>query len=319
MHQQLHPLCPSSARSRTARLASLTALAVLTTLGGLAGCATQPASPSAPVVTAPISSAPAVAQPTLPPPAADTSNPMPTAVETARQLPAFRWRLSEATRAGGRPVPGIVLQANRPLYLVFEPTTGRIAASGGCNRMGGSYTVTPAGLLRVSQWMGTRMACEPALMQLDAALAAFLGSPVRLAAEGGPEARGVPPRLVLTATDQTRLVFTGEPTAETRYGGTPEIIFLEVAPRRVPCAHPLMPNATCLQVRERRFDAAGLSTGAPGAWQALHGEIEGFTPTDGMRQVLRVKRFQRAQPLPSDQSSTALVLDMVIESTLAPR
>lgn len=298
------------------------AIAVLA-FAALAGCAVAPPPGASPQAAAPSSPAPSAMPMTMPMPkppvdiAPPSRRPGDTATDAALLLPGYRWRLETATSSAGRPAPRLATRADRPVYLVFEPITGRIAVSGGCNRMGGSYTLGPGGLLGVSQWMGTRMACAPALMQLDAALGAFLGAPVRLAIENG--ASGAVPRLVLTGADQTRLVFAGEPTAETRYGGTPEIVFLEVAPQRVACAHPLMPKAACLQVRERRYDANGVLAGAPGAWQPLYGEIEGFTPTDGMRQVLRVKRFQRPQPLPADQSSTALVLDMVIESERAPR
>jgi heat shock protein HslJ len=255
--------------------------------------------------------------------------------EQARLLQAYRWRLVSATGPNGRPVPALATRPDRPVHLVFAPASGRIGVSGGCNRMGGSYTLDATGALGVSQWMGTRMACEPALMRLDTALGAFLAAPMRLSTNGNtPSAganapspaaspagnpSGTNPTLTLTAANQARLVFTGEATAETRYGGVPETIFLEVAPKRVPCAQPLIRNATCLQVRERRFDAAGLAVGAPGTWQPLYGEIEGYTPAEGMRQVLRVKRFQRPAPVPADQSATALVLDMVVESELVSR
>src|SRR3546814_9793110 len=59
--------------------------------------------------------------------------------------------------------------------------------------------------------------------------------------------------LTLTAADGQALTFTGQPTAETRYGGPGETVFLEVAPQTVPCQHPLMPDKTCLQVRERHY------------------------------------------------------------------
>ncbi|MCE7878465.1 MAG: DUF4377 domain-containing protein [Betaproteobacteria bacterium PRO3] len=117
-------------------------------------------------------------------------------------------------------------------------------------------------------------------------------------------------RLATVANDQ--LVLVGELTPEARYGA-PTIAFLEVAPRRVPCNHPLIRDATCLQVRDRAFDAQGLPAGSPGPWRAFHGTIEGYTHQEGVRNVLRVKRFVRA-PVPADASSYVYVLDLVVES-----
>ncbi|MDB5851385.1 MAG: hypothetical protein JWP29_5137, partial [Rhodoferax sp.] len=121
-------------------------------------------------------------------------------------------------------------------------------------------------------------------------------------------------RLRLATADGSLLTWTGQPTPESRFGGPGTLVFMEVAARRVPCAHPLIRDATCLQVRDRAYDAQGLATGTPGPWQPLFGDIEGYTHTEGVRNVLRVKRFERATPMPADVSSRVLVLDMVVET-----
>jgi hypothetical protein len=74
-----------------------------------------------------------------------------------------------------------------------------------------------------------------------------------------------------------------------------------------------MPNAQCLLVRERFFDEQGLAAGTPGQWQPLNQDIEGYTHTPGIRNVVRVKRFTIKNP-PADGPSTAYVLDLVVES-----
>jgi hypothetical protein len=90
-------------------------------------------------------------------------------------------------------------------------------------------------------------------------------------------------------------------------------VFLEVAPQTVPCRHPPVPDKTCLQVRERRYDANGLRASEPGPWQPLQQDIEGYVHQPGVRNVLRVKRYPLKRP-PADAPSSAYVLDLVVES-----
>jgi MYXO-CTERM domain-containing protein len=91
---------------------------------------------------------------------------------------------------------------------------------------------------------------------------------------------GEPPRLRLTARKGDVLVFNGTPTAETRYGGAGETVFLEVAAEEVPCPHPLIPDARCLQHARSAFDAQGLETASRGEWQNFYGRSR-VTPRAG--------------------------------------
>jgi hypothetical protein len=111
--------------------------------------------------------------------------------------------------------------------------------------------------------------------------------------------------------------WTGEATAQTRYGGPGETVFLEIAPQRIACNHPLIPSHSCLQAREIRYAANGVKLSPPGEWQPLYEGIEGFEFREGERKVLRLKKFKR-DPAPADASSVAYVLDMVVESEIAP-
>src|SRR5690606_6339171 len=128
---------------------------------------------------------------------------------------------------------------------------------------------------------------------------------------------GTPPRLRLVAADGSTTAWTGEATAETRYGGAGETVFMEIAPQRIDCHHPMIPDDTCLQVREIRYDDSGAKQ-PPGEWEALYGDIVGFDFRAGERKVLRLKKFTRPDPVPADASSIAYVLDMVVESEVAP-
>jgi len=179
--------------------------------------------------------------------------------------------------------------------------------SGGCNNMTGSWRLSPQGQLMVGRLAATMKACEPALMKADAALSAVLAQ--HLDAQLQP---GSTPSLRLVSPTRQTLVLNGQPTLESLYGA-PTRVFLEVAPQTVPCQPGAGAPAKCLQVRERRFDAQGLRIEPPGEWRTFQGSIEGYTHTPGVRNVVRVNRYQRKQ-VPADASRYLYVLDLVIES-----
>lgn len=222
----------------------------------------------------------------------------------AQRLQGNHWRLDSATDASGKRLDALFAREDKPVTLDFQD--GRIALSNTCNRMGGSYTLAD-GTLTVSPMASTMMACtDKALMALDQAIGSRLEGALKteLAGEG---------QLTLRTASGDVLVFTPEPTAETRYGGPGETVFLEVAAQTKPCSHPLIPNMQCLQTREVAFDDKGLKQGTPGEFENFYGTIEGYTHEDGVRNVVRVKRYKIANP-PADGSSVAYVLDMVVES-----
>lgn len=229
----------------------------------------------------------------------------PLAPGAERTLEAYRWRLESATDGQGRRIDGIALPDGRAFAFAFPAS--RVVIDGGCNTMRGSVQVDAGGRIRVGRLASTMKACDDSLMQADAALAKLLADPLKAAIDGSAE-----PRLRLVTAASDTLVLVGHPTPEARYGkGT--LLFLEVAAQRVPCNLPPMRIATCLQVRDRVFDANGLPVGAPGEWRAFTGEIEGYTHREGERNVLRVKRFERSQA-PADASRYVYVLDLVVES-----
>jgi hypothetical protein len=125
---------------------------------------------------------------------------------------------------------------------------------------------------------------------------------------------GAPPRLRLVSTRHATLDFT---TPEALYGPATQI-FMEVAAQRIACQNPLNGDTLCLQVRERQYDAQGLVVGVPGVWRPLYESIEGYTHTAGVRNVLRIKRFQRGAAAPGG-ASAVYVLDLVVESETVAR
>jgi Domain of unknown function (DUF4377) len=56
-----------------------------------------------------------------------------------------------------------------------------------------------------------------------------------------------------------------------------------------------------------------LAVGTPGEWKPLTVNIEGFTHREGVRNVLRVKKFEDPAPA-GGAPSTLYVLDLVVES-----
>lgn len=222
------------------------------------------------------------------------------------RLDAYHWRLASAQDKAGQPIAVLAPDPKRPLQLDFDGK--RVSVSGGCNGANGGYT-RDAKTLSFSDMAQTLMACQDRrLMDLDSAIGERLRGVLPARIEGGDA-----PSLLLTAANGDQLRFEGSPTPATRYGGEGSTVFFEVAPQRAPCSHPLIPNMQCLQVRERRYEANGVAIKSDAAWQPLYQDIEGYTHEPGMRNVLRVKKFDIKNP-PADASSVAYVLDMVVES-----
>ncbi|MNV62517.1 hypothetical protein D3C71_1550660 [compost metagenome] len=74
----------------------------------------------------------------------------------------------------------------------------------------------------------------------------------------------------------------------------------------------MIPNYQCLMVRERRYNEAGVQQSTQDKWRPLYQSIEGFEHQEGVRTVLRVKRYDWKNP-PADAPSKVYVLDMVVE------
>lgn len=224
-------------------------------------------------------------------------------------LTANRWTLESATDAQGKRLDALLPDAKHPLTMTFE--NGRASVAGGCNAMGGSYAVDAQSTVTFSHFASTRKACDAALMQADQAIGALLAKPQQAKVDAG-----TPVRLHLASPSGESSNWVAEPTPSARYGGPGETMFVEVAPARVACHHPMIPNYQCLQVREIRYDAKGIKEAPSGEWQFLYENIEGFEFREGERKVLRLKKFKRTAT-PADASSIAYVLDMVVESELA--
>ena len=248
------------------------------------------------------------AEPAAEPAAATADQAPPAMADTAALLPAYHWQLIEATDAQGQKIEALFANADKPLQLDFAE--GHLSVSNTCNRMMGGFALA-GDKANVGPMASTLMACpDPALAALDAEVGKRLAGEMTVASTAGDM-----PQLVLTNAAGDQLTFHGMPTADTRFGGPGERVFMEVAAETQPCSHPLIADKQCLQVREIVFDDNGLRVGEPGEWQNFYEQIEGFSHQPGTRNVLRVNRYTVANP-PADGSSSAYVLDMVVESEL---
>ncbi|ALN82937.1 META and DUF4377 domain-containing protein [Lysobacter antibioticus] len=232
------------------------------------------------------------------------------AAKSAIDLGGYKWNLDSATDSAGKPIAALQREGKYGLQLSF--VKDRLGVSGGCNHVGAMYALK-GDRIEVKQFQTTLMACQDQrLMQMDSEIAKQLEGNAKFAVEGeAPQ-----PRLRLTTASGSTLSLSGEPTAETRYGSAGATLFFEVDAQRRTCPHPLMPKHQCLWVRERSYDGNGVSQ-APGEWQFLYQDIEGYKHEAGVRNVVRVKKFDIKNP-PADASSVAYVLDMVVESELVP-
>jgi heat shock protein HslJ len=223
------------------------------------------------------------------------------------KLIQYHWQLTNATDSKGNRIDALFVREDKPVQLDFS--ADRLNVVNSCNSMGAGYTIRK-GQLQIGSMTSTMMACgDPGLAALDNALSQRLQGNLSVSMLAG----GNTAHLQLTTASGDTLSFTGTATAQARFGGPGATAFLEVAAQTAPCNHPLMPNRQCLLVREIHYDEQGLPYGTPGAWQPLNQDIEGYTHTPGIRNVLRVKRFTVANP-PADGSSIAYVLDLVVES-----
>lgn len=221
-------------------------------------------------------------------------------------LPKHQWTLTSAVDAKGQSIDALLVRPAQPLTLDLKG--GRLVVGNACNRMSGGYALRGDRLI-IDKLASTMKACaDPRLMALDGEIGKRMQGTLGVRLSKG-DARHM--ELKTPAGDV--LVFASEETAATKYGSAGERVFLEVAAQTAPCSHPLIPNMQCLQVRELKYDDKGLKVGTPGPFGNFYSTIEGYTHQPGVRNVLRVNRYEIKKP-PADAPSQAFVLDMVVES-----
>jgi len=225
--------------------------------------------------------------------------------DLADVLEEHSWALVDATDPVNQRIDALFPDPERAFTFSFAGS--RLHVQGGCNGLRGGFVIDADGKLGVRGAMSTLMACEAPLMAADAALAALMAEPLETVL-----VRGAQPTLVLLTKPGDALVLAGTLTPEARFG-VPTTVFLEVAAQALECEGSIRGDGMCLQVRERTFDDRGLLVGGPAEWQTFNSEIAGDRHEPGIRNVVRVKRFQPATG-PEGASGPIYVLDFVVES-----
>ncbi len=232
----------------------------------------------------------------------------PPVVSDPSLLNAYHWQLTDAQNTQKKRIDTLFVRVDKPVTLDFN--NNRFNVRNTCNKMMGGYTIAGSQITFTAP-ASTLMLCpDQKLMALDEEVSKRLQGTMAFTVQKSEN-----PQLQLTTTDGDVLLFTGQPTPETRYGGQAETVFFEVAPQTKACSHPLIPNKQCLQIREVFYDKQGLKAKTPGEWQNFYQDIEGYTHENGIRNVVRVKRYKIANP-PADAPNMAYVLDMVVSSEI---
>lgn len=243
-----------------------------------------------------------------------TTSTMPASTASS-PLYAYHWDLERAVDAKGAALPQYAAVAPQgPVQLTFlsgEDSNGaRVSVANLCNVMSAGFELD-GDKMRVGRPMSTMRACADSKLM---ALENLVGQQISTIQQWKLTDAGSQPRLELRLADGSTWHLAGKPTDQTLYGGKPERIFLEVAPQRVACSHPLMPNHQCLQVRTVQYADNGTKKSV-GEWGAFYDEIKGYKHEAGVRNVLRVNRYERKN-VPADASRYVYVLDMTVESEI---
>lgn len=214
---------------------------------------------------------------------------------TSQTLTAYHWLLQPDFDPNRKPV-----------QLTFQDQ--RLNVQGLCNNMGASYSLGGQEMV-IKQVASTMRLCDdPALMKYEQRIGKQLEKVSTWAVAGADTQQG--PTLTLTFQDGQQWLLHSKQTHEDKYGPA-ETLFLEIQSHLAPCHHPLA-HQRCLQTRTVSYNADGLKQ-SQGEWQLFYGDIEGYTHTDGVRNILRVKRYTRTDA-PADASRYVYVLDMTVES-----
>ena len=234
----------------------------------------------------------------------DSNRSNPPASQAVDSLDAFHWQLTDATNRRGDRLNYLFVQPGKPVQLDFK--TNRFTVSNTCNVMGGTYTLND-NEITFSNMVSTKMLCaNPQLNTLEQQVANQIQNRANI-----DVFLSATPVLKLRFYDGNTLTFTGHPTADVRYGGSGETIFMENPSNTIACYTPMMPTKQCLQVRDVYYDNSGVITGTS-TWRPFYPDIEGYQHQQGVGHILRLKRYNIANA-PADAPNQAYVMDMIVQ------
>ncbi|MBF9173424.1 META domain-containing protein [Xanthomonas campestris pv. campestris] len=217
-------------------------------------------------------------------------------------LQIHHWQLQRAHDAHGTALRSLFVDGMPPLQLDF--TAQRLQVSQTCNALGAAYTVEAAHLQIGRVVSSKRLCAQSRRMAQERAASDLLSGRFAVALDSAAPL----PTLRLTRTDGTRLEFAGQPTADARFGGPGQTMWLEVAGDTAPCT--TAPTRQCLQVREYLQATQAVLQDSADGWQPLDQPIEGFTHEPGIRTLLRVTR----SPASGERDAPVYVLEQLVEA-----
>ena len=214
-----------------------------------------------------------------------------------KTLSAYQWSANTAN-------------APKPLVLNFD-AQGRLAIATSCNNMMGAWSVENNQFV-TGNLAATQMMCSPEAMKQEGLAASLFSNrkaPFTLNLSNPDH-----PKLTVVAANGEKIEFTGTMTAETKYQGEGETIFLEISPETKQCTG--VAPQTCLQVKEIKYAENGVKTYQDKDWTLFYTQIEGFEHDPKAHKIIRVKRYEIKNPA-ADQSKYAYVYDMTVMNATA--
>ncbi len=217
------------------------------------------------------------------------------------QLSRHHWQLVSAVDAHNKPMT-VLTALETPASLTI--TDDALGFGVNCNTMGAQYQLND-NILSIDTVMSTQMYCAD-LDEAERKLSGLMQGDSRLSLFDDNQ-------LIQKKADGSTLTWQGKLTDEAKYlseGGKVETIFLEVVPKLEDCVSGK--NQRCLKVRKVYYDANGVQTGT-GEWRLFNKAIKGYTHSDNLHQILRVKKYI-TDAVDVKGKQLTYVLDMVVMS-----
>ena len=201
----------------------------------------------------------------------------PSAPITNEELTSKNWQLVSVAQSGKstRTTLNAGPAANRYKFAFKD---GRLAISGGCNNISGSYALSPNNRIAFGPMMSTKKACIESLMHADNEILSYISGITDYSINGRA--------LTLTTAFKQRLVLKGTATPETQYGSQGVRKFIEI-------------NNTDqgLQWREAKYNSNWIRIQDNAPWETIYPGIEGFVPRNNYHYIVRINEYSDPQTL----------------------
>lgn len=154
----------------------------------------------------------------------------------------------------------------------------------GCNAMGKGFYLQGNTLITDMGGGGTTIGCGNVERKMEDKMSELLGEDSQISVSASPN-------IILTFITQNnnKLVWSGEPTARTKYGVEPTLFRLQIAPQMVSCENDS--RKSCLWVREVHYEEYTGKQIIDGQWHTMTNTIEGYQHSNTLSTIL-VERYR---------------------------